>query len=57
MLGIVGGRAVLVKMVTGETKILSLGDTLLRYRVKWIGVDEVVLLCGRKEVRYAIETR
>ena len=57
LLGIVGGRAVLVKMVTGETKILSLGDTLLRYRVKWIGVDEVVLLCGRKEVRYAIETR
>ena len=34
--------------------MLSVGDSLSRYRVKEIGKNEVVLRCGRKEVRYEI---
>ena len=54
LLGIVGGRVALMESVTGESKMLSVGDSLSRYRVKEIGKNEVVLRCGRKEVRYEI---
>ncbi len=54
MLGIVGGRGALMKTAAGETKMLSVGDSLLKYRVKEIGKNEIVLRCGRKEVRYEI---
>ena len=57
LLGIVGGRAALVTTAAGEMKTLSAGDSLFSYRVKAIGMDEVVLRCGIKEVRYAIQTR
>ena len=57
LLGIVGGRAALVTTAAGEMKTLSAGDSLFSYRVKAIGRDEVVLRCGIKEVRYAIQTR
>ncbi|PWJ33638.1 hypothetical protein [Fibrobacter succinogenes] len=57
LLGIVGGRVALVKTSAGETKTLSVGDTLSRYRVKRIGMDDVVMRCGRKEVRYALKMR
>ena len=56
LLGIVGGRVALMESVTGESKMLSVGDSLLKYRVKDIGKNEVVLRCGRKEVRYEIGT-
>ncbi|SHK19513.1 hypothetical protein [Fibrobacter sp. UWB12] len=56
LLGIVGGRVALMKTAMGETKTLSVGDSLLSYRVKEIGGNEVVLRCGRKEVRYEIES-
>ena len=55
LLGIVGGRVALMKTASGETKTLSVGDSLLKYRVKEIGRNEIVLRCGRKEVRYEIE--
>ena len=55
LLGIVGGRVALMKTAAGETKTLSVGDSLLKYRVKEIGRNEIVLRCGRKEVRYEIE--
>lgn len=54
LLGIVGGRVALMKTAAGETKTLSVGDSLLKYRVKEIGRNEIVLRCGRKEVRYEI---
>ncbi len=54
LLGIVGGRAALMKTAAGETKMLLVGDSLLKYRVKEIGKNEIVLRCGRKEVRYEI---
>ncbi len=57
LLGIVGGRAALVTTAAGEMKTLSAGDSLFSYRVKAIGMDEVVLRCGIKEVRYAIQAR
>jgi hypothetical protein len=57
LLGIVGGRVALVKTVTGEMKTLSVGDSLSRYSVKRIGMNDVVMRCGRKEVRYAVKTR
>ena len=56
LLGIVGGRVALMKTAAGETKTLSVGDSLLKYRVKEIGRNEIVLRCGRKEVRYEIES-
>lgn len=56
LLGIVGGRVALMESATGESKMLSVGDSLLKYRVKDIGKNEVVLRCGRKEVRYEIGT-
>ena len=56
LLGIVGGRVALMKTASGETKTLSVGDSLLKYRVKEIGRNEIVLRCGRKEVRYEIES-
>lgn len=56
LLGIVGGRVALMKTAMGETKTLSVGDSLFSYRVKEIGGNEVVLRCGRKEVRYEIES-
>ena len=56
LLGIVGGRVALMKTAAGETKTLSVGDSLLKYRVKEIGQNEIVLRCGRKEVRYEIES-
>ena len=56
LLGIVGGRVALMKTAAGETKTLSVGDSLLKYRVKEIGKNEIVLRCGRKEVRYEIES-
>lgn len=55
LLGIVGGRVALMKTAAGETKTLSVGDSLLKYCVKEIGRNEIVLRCGRKEVRYEIE--
>ena len=55
LLGIVGGRVALVKTLAGETKTLSVGDSLSRYRVKQIGMNDVVMRCGRKEVRYALK--
>ena len=57
LLGIVGGRVALVKTSAGETKTLSVGDSLSRYRVKQIGMNDVVMRCGRKEVRYALKMR
>ncbi|WP_295067581.1 hypothetical protein [uncultured Fibrobacter sp.] len=57
LLGIVGGRVALVKTSAGETKTLSVGDSLSRYRVKRIGMNDVVMRCGRKEVRYALKMR
>ena len=57
LLGIVGGRVALVKTLAGETKTLSVGDSLSRYRVKQIGMSDVVMRCGRKEVRYAVKMR
>ena len=57
LLGIVGGRVALVKTSAGETKTLSVGDSLSRYRVKRIGMNDVVMRCGRKEVRYAVKMR
>ena len=57
LLGIVGGRAALVATADGEMKTLSQGDSVFAYRVKRIGVDDVVLRCGGKEVRYAIQMR
>lgn len=57
LLGIVGGRVALVKTSAGETKTLSVGDSLYRYRVKRIGMNDVVMRCGRKEVRYALKMR
>ena len=57
LLGIVGGRVALVKTLAGETKTLSVGDSLSRYRVKQIGMNDVVMRCGRKEVRYAVKMR
>ena len=57
LLGIVGGRVALVKTSAGETKTLSVGDSLSRYRVKQIGMSDVVMRCGRKEVRYAVKMR
>ena len=57
LLGIVGGRAALVTTAAGEMKTLSLGDSLYSYRVKRIGMDDIVLRCGGKEVRYAVQTR
>lgn len=57
LLGIVGGRVALVKTSAGETKTLSVGDSLSRYRVKQIGMNDVVMRCGRKEVRYAVKMR
>ena len=57
LLGIVGGRVALVKTSAGETKALSVGDSLSRYRVKRIGMNDVVMRCGRKEVRYAVKMR
>ena len=56
LLGIVGGRVALMESATGESKMLSVGDSLSRYRVKKIGKNEVVLRCGHKEVRYEIGT-
>jgi hypothetical protein len=55
LLGIVGGRVALVKTSSGETKMLSIGDSLSRYRVTQIGMNDVVMKCGRKEVRYAVK--
>jgi hypothetical protein len=57
LLGIVGGRAALVVTAAGEMKTLSQGDSLFSYRVKAIGMGDVVLRCGGKEVRYAIRAR
>ena len=57
LLGIVGGRVALVKTSAGETRTLSVGDSLSRYRVKRIGMNDVVMRCGRKEVRYALKMR
>lgn len=57
LLGIVGGRVALVKTSAGETRTLSVGDSLSRYRVKRIGMNDVVMRCGRKEVRYAVKMR
>jgi hypothetical protein len=57
LLGIVGGRVALVKTSAGETKTLSVGDSLSRYRVKQIGMNDVVMRCGCKEVRYALKMR
>lgn len=57
LLGIVGGRVALVKTSAGETRTLSVGDSLSRYRVKQIGMNDVVMRCGRKEVRYAVKMR
>ncbi|WP_290760792.1 hypothetical protein [Fibrobacter sp. UBA4297] len=57
LLGIVGGRVALVKTSAGEMRTLSVGDSLLQYRVKRIGMDDVVMRCGRKEVRYALKMR
>ena len=57
LLGIVGGRAALVTTAAGEMKTLSLGDSLYSYRVKRIGMDDIVLRCGGKEVRYAVQAR
>ena len=57
LLGIVGGRAALVTTAAGEMKTLSLGDSLYSYRVKRIGMDDIVLRCGGKEVRYAVQMR
>lgn len=57
LLGIVGGRVALVKTSAGETKTLSVGDSLSRYRVKQIGMNDVVMRCGRKEIRYAVKVR
>ncbi|WP_405329416.1 hypothetical protein [Fibrobacter sp.] len=55
LLGIVGGRVALVKTSAGETKTLSVGDSLSRYRVTQIGKNDVVMKCGRKEERYAVK--
>ena len=52
--GIVGGRVALMQSATGETKTVMVGDSLSRYRVKKIGRNEVVLRCGRKEIRYEV---
>lgn len=57
LLGIVGERAALVATAAGEMKTLSQGDSLFSYRVKRVGMDDVVLRCGGKEVRYAIRAR
>lgn len=57
LLGIVGGRAALVATADGEMKTLSLGDSLYSYRVKRIGMDDIVLRCGGKEVRYEIGSK
>ena len=57
LLGIVGGRAALVATADGKMKTLSQGDSVFAYRVKRIGVDDIVLRCGGKEVRYAIQMR
>jgi hypothetical protein len=57
LLGIVGERAALVATAAGEMKTLSQGESLFSYRVKRVGMDEVVLRCGNKEVRYAVRAR
>ena len=57
LLGIVGGRVALLKTAAGESKTVSVGDSVLRYHVTKIGMNEVVLRCGRKEVRYEVGTR
>lgn len=54
LLGIVGGRAALVKFPSGETKTLMLGDMINSYRVKSVGKNDVVLRCGGKVVHYEI---
>ena len=56
LLGIAGGRAALVKLDDG-VKTLKLGDSLMAYRVKSIGKNDVVLRCGRKEVHYEMGAR
>jgi hypothetical protein len=56
LLGIVGGRVALMESAMGESKMLSVGDSLFRYRVKVIGKNEVLLRCGHKEVRYEVGT-
>ena len=57
LLGIVGGRTALVLTAAGETKTLLPGDLFSQYRVTRIGKDDVVLKCGKEEVRYEVGTR
>ena len=57
LLGIAGGRIALVMTAAGESKMLSLGDTLYSYRVQKIGRNDVVFRCGGKEVRYEVGAR
>lgn len=49
LLGIVGNRVALVQTAV-ETKMLLVGDSLLSYRVKAIGKNNIVLRCGVKDV-------
>jgi len=57
LLGIVGDRAALVKLSSGESKTILVGDSLNRYRVKSIGKNDAVLRCGAKEMRYEVGAR
>ena len=54
LLGIVGNRVALVQ-IADETKTLLVGDSLLLYRVKAIGRNNIVLRCGVKEVNYGVQ--
>ena len=56
LLGTADERAALVKF-GDETRTLKLGDSLMKYRVKSIGKSDVVLHCGRQEVRYEVGAR
>lgn len=56
ILGIVSGRTALVTFA-GEMKTLSVGDSILSYRVKEIGINDIVLRCHGKEVRYDFESQ
>lgn len=57
LLGIVGGRAALIQLASGETKTLMLDDMLYSSRVKSIGKDDVVLRCGGKDFLYKIGSK
>jgi len=57
LLGIVGARAILAESPAGVTRTLKKDDLLMSYRVVKIGRNDVVLRCGRREVRYEVGAR